>query len=135
TTKKPGTGNPLHTPELVTVASFRTWRGWRECVAWGRYLTLSSLPFELATIVPFPSLSGSRRIVNSMASTSQRQSVITLPAAIERYYQVSLYLLVLLGFCTLAGTGTLDAPTVVLVGGALAVRGFLLSRRKDFQMP
>src|ERR1700758_5636969 len=28
--KKPGTGNPLHTPELVTVASFRTWRGWRE---------------------------------------------------------------------------------------------------------
>jgi transglutaminase-like putative cysteine protease len=70
-----------------------------------------------------------------MASTSQRQSVITLPAAIERYYQVSLYLLVLMGFGTLAGTGTLDAPTVVLVGGALAARGFLLSRRKDFQMP
>src|SRR5579864_3125642 len=58
--KKPGTGNPLHTPELVTVASFRTWRGWRECVAWDRYLTLSSLPFELGTIVPFPSRPGSR---------------------------------------------------------------------------
>ena len=38
--KKPGTGNPLHTQELVTVASFRTWRGWRECVARDRYLTL-----------------------------------------------------------------------------------------------
>jgi len=24
---------PLHTQEPVTVASFRTWRGWRECVA------------------------------------------------------------------------------------------------------
>ena len=30
---KPGTGNPLHTQEPVTVASFRTWRGWREDVA------------------------------------------------------------------------------------------------------
>jgi len=26
-------GNPLHTHEPVTVASFRTWRGWRDCVA------------------------------------------------------------------------------------------------------
>jgi transglutaminase-like putative cysteine protease len=61
--------------------------------------------------------------------------VITLPAAIERYFQVSLYLLVLMGFGTLASTGTLDAPTVVLVGAALAVRGYLLSKRTDFQMP
>jgi len=30
---KPGTGGPLHTQEPVTVASFRTWRGWREYVA------------------------------------------------------------------------------------------------------
>ncbi len=36
---KPGTGDPLHTQELVTVASFRTWRGWREDVARDRYLT------------------------------------------------------------------------------------------------
>lgn len=70
-----------------------------------------------------------------MISTSPRQSVITLPAAIERYFQVSLYLLVLMGFGTLASTGTLDAPTVVLVGVALAVRGYLLSQRTDFQMP
>jgi len=30
---KPGTGDSLHTQEPVTVASFRTWRGWREYVA------------------------------------------------------------------------------------------------------
>src|SRR5579862_4310753 len=36
---KPGTGHPLHTQEPVTVASFRTWRGWRECVARDRCLT------------------------------------------------------------------------------------------------
>jgi hypothetical protein len=37
--KKPDTGDPLHTQEPVTVASFRTWRGWRECVARDRCLT------------------------------------------------------------------------------------------------
>jgi hypothetical protein len=26
-------GDPLHTHEPVAVASFRTWRGWRDCVA------------------------------------------------------------------------------------------------------
>ena len=60
---------------------------------------------------------------------------ITLAGAIERYFQVALYLLVLMGFGTLASTGTLDAPTVVLVGGALATRGYLLSKRRDFQLP
>jgi len=37
--EKPGTGDPLHTREPVTVASFRTWRGWRESVARDRCLT------------------------------------------------------------------------------------------------
>jgi hypothetical protein len=37
--QKSGTGGPLHTQEPVTVASFRTWRGWRECVARDRCLT------------------------------------------------------------------------------------------------
>jgi len=41
--KKPDTGDPLHTQEPVTVASFRTWRGWRECVARDRCLTSSIL--------------------------------------------------------------------------------------------
>ena len=47
-TQKSGTGGPLHTKEPVTVASFRTWRGWRENVARNRCLTLhlsKRLPF------------------------------------------------------------------------------------------
>jgi len=62
---------------------------------------------------------------------SQPQTTITLSGAIERYFQVSLFLLVLTAFGTLASTGAVDAPTVVLVGVALLVRGYLLSRRID----
>jgi len=43
---KPGTDTPLHTQEPVTVASFRTWRGWREYVAWDRCLTWIILAFK-----------------------------------------------------------------------------------------
>ena len=45
-TEKPDTGDPLHTQEPVTVASFRTWRGWRECVARDRCLTYLILAFR-----------------------------------------------------------------------------------------
>ena len=70
-----------------------------------------------------------------MASPRIRQGgILPLPVAIERYLQVALYLLVLTGFGTLASTGNLDAPTVILVGGALLVRGYLLSKRKDLQI-
>ena len=62
------------------------------------------------------------------------QTPITLSAAIERYFQVALFLLVLTGFGTLAGTGAVDAPAVVLVGAALLVRGLLLSRRIDVRL-
>jgi hypothetical protein len=50
--KKPDTGDPLHTQEPVTVASFRTWRDWRECVARDRCLTYLILTFR-----SYPSLS------------------------------------------------------------------------------
>ena len=70
-----------------------------------------------------------------MPESSANSATITLSAAIERYFQVSLYLLVLTGFGTLAGTGAVDAPTVVLVGIALLLRGYLLSKRSDYQMP
>jgi transglutaminase-like putative cysteine protease len=69
-----------------------------------------------------------------MASGNGTQSGTTT-ATIERYFQVSLYLLVLTGLGTLASTGTLDAPTVVLVGMALLVRGYLLNKRSDLQIP
>src|SRR6201984_1607232 len=65
----------------------------------------------------------------------QPNGIIPLPVAIERYFQVSLYLLVLTGFGTLASTGTLDAPAVLLVGKALFVRVYLLTKRTDVQIP
>ncbi|HYL11888.1 MAG TPA: DUF3488 and transglutaminase-like domain-containing protein [Terriglobales bacterium] len=52
-----------------------------------------------------------------------------LPRTIERYFEVALYLMVLTGFATLAQTGQLDPLTVLLVIGALAVRGYFLIRQ------
>ena len=71
-----------------------------------------------------------------MASPRVRQAgILPLPVAIERYLQVALYLLVLTGFGTLASTGTLDAPTVLLVGSALLARGYFIGKRKTFLIP
>jgi hypothetical protein len=70
-----------------------------------------------------------------MPESTASSATITLSAAIERYFQVSLYLLVLTGFGTLAGTGAVDASTAILVGIALLLRGYLLSKRSDYQMP
>ncbi len=55
--------------------------------------------------------------------------------AIERYFNVALYLLVLTGFGALASTGGLDLPGVVVVGLALALRGVQLLTRRDFIIP
>jgi len=60
---------------------------------------------------------------------------MALPAAIQRYFEVSLYLLVLTGFATLASTGGLDLPTVLLVGAALLVRGYNLAKRRSVLIP
>ena len=51
--------------------------------------------------------------------------------AIERYFTVALYLLVLTGFGVLASTGGLDLPAVTLVGLALILRGFQLATRRE----
>jgi transglutaminase-like putative cysteine protease len=59
-----------------------------------------------------------------------RLAKITLPAAIERYFEVALYLLVLTGFGTLASTGGLDTSTIFLVGAFLLFRGYLLATRR-----
>jgi transglutaminase-like putative cysteine protease len=55
--------------------------------------------------------------------------------AIERYFNVALYLLVLTGFGTLASTGGLDLPAVIVVGLALLVRGYQLATRREFVIP
>jgi len=58
--------------------------------------------------------------------------VIPLQRAINHYFEVALFLLVLTGFATLASTGGLDLPSTVLVGTALATRGYLLAKRRSF---
>ena len=55
--------------------------------------------------------------------------------AIERYFNVALFLLVLSGFGTLASTGALDLPTVLLVALALALRGSQLLTGHEFVIP
>ena len=60
---------------------------------------------------------------------------MTTTKAIERYFNVALYLLVLTGFGTLASTGGLDFPAVLLVGLALLLRGYQLVRRIDITIP
>jgi protein-glutamine gamma-glutamyltransferase len=55
-----------------------------------------------------------------------------MATAIERYFNVALYLLVLSGFVALASTGGLDLPAVIGVGLALALRGYQLLTRGEF---
>jgi protein-glutamine gamma-glutamyltransferase len=71
-----------------------------------------------------------------MASAHSLESGITpLPTAVQRYFEVALYLLVLCSFGTLASTGGLDLPTVLLVSAALLFRGYLLATRRTLLIP
>src|SRR5437867_11022869 len=64
-----------------------------------------------------------------------QSGAITLRTAMQRYFEVALYLLVLTGFGTLASTGGLDLPTVLLAGAAVLFRGYLLATRRSFLIP
>ncbi|MGA2858870.1 MAG: DUF3488 and transglutaminase-like domain-containing protein [Candidatus Sulfotelmatobacter sp.] len=66
-----------------------------------------------------------------MATQPAKLGLTPLHTAIDFYFDVALYLLVLTGFVTLASTGGLDTPSVGLVGAALAVRGYLLVTRRS----
>jgi transglutaminase-like putative cysteine protease len=66
-----------------------------------------------------------------MPSNLPQSGVIPLAKALEQYFELSLYLLVLMGFGTLASTGGLDLPSVMLTGAALVFRGYLLVKRRD----
>ena len=70
-----------------------------------------------------------------MGAASLNPGGITMANAIERYFNVALYLLVLSGFGALASTGGLDLPAVILVSLALAFRGYQLLTRLEFAIP
>ena len=65
-----------------------------------------------------------------MPQATPQSGVIPLPQAISKYFELSMYLLVLMGFGTLASTGGLDLATIILVGSALALRGYLLTKKR-----
>src|SRR5215471_11492294 len=58
-----------------------------------------------------------------------------LVLAIERYFELCLYLLLLAGFGTLASTGGLDWPFTVFVIGAFIVRGYFLAKNRPATLP
>src|SRR5215469_1808108 len=60
---------------------------------------------------------------------------VSMTAAIQRYFEVALFLMLLTGFGTLASTGTLDLATVIVAGAALLLRGYLLARRQSWLIP
>lgn len=66
-----------------------------------------------------------------MSPQLPQPAAVPLARAIDYYFELSLYLLVLTGFGTLASTGGLDLPSVILVGTALAARGYLLAKRRQ----
>src|SRR5438094_7987365 len=61
-----------------------------------------------------------------------QSGAITLRTAMQRYFEVALYLLVLTGFGTLASTGGLDLLTVLLEGAAVLFRGYLIATWHSF---
>ena len=67
-----------------------------------------------------------------MSAQPAQSGVIPLQKAIDHYFELALYLLALTGFGTLAGTGGLDLPSIILVGAAFAARGYLLAKRRSF---
>ncbi len=71
-----------------------------------------------------------------MASAGKLDPTTTvLPGALQRYFEVALYLLVFTAFGTLASTGGLGGGAVVLVSAALLVRGYLLFKGTAWLIP
>ncbi len=58
-----------------------------------------------------------------------------VPQEIEHLFQISLFLLVVTGFATLASTGKMDLGSVIFVLAALILRGVLLLRDQPFVIP
>lgn len=55
-------------------------------------------------------------------------------ASVERFFQFSLWGLVVSGYLAVAGSGYLDAPTIVLTGAGLLLRALLISGLLGFEI-
>jgi protein-glutamine gamma-glutamyltransferase len=72
----------------------------------------------------------------TVASASQLirpQSPIA--AIVDRYFQVSLFLLIATGAATLISTGRLDALSVLIVSLAIVAKAYLLLKNRDLKIP
>ena len=67
-----------------------------------------------------------------MGPELSQPGVVSLQRAIDHYFELALYLLVLTGFGMLASTGGLDLLSIAMVAVALSVRGYLLAKRRRF---
>jgi len=70
------------------------------------------------------SLPGNRAAPSSLARS-----------AVERYFEVSLFLLIATGFFTLASTGRLDLLSLIVISSALIARALLLARNRTVVLP
>jgi len=70
-----------------------------------------------------------------VSATNTQSADSLLACAIPRYFEVALYLLVLIGFLTLVSTHGLDAPSTLLVAAALIVRGYVLATNRTLLIP
>ena len=68
-------------------------------------------------------------------ATTTTSKLTPASGAIERYFEVSLFLLVVTGFLTLASTGRLDPLSLAMVSLALIARGYLLLRNRAAVIP
>ena len=68
-----------------------------------------------------------------MSAASQAPGLVS--AAVDRYLQFCLYLMMLTGFGTLAATGQLDWLSVTVVMTALIIRGAMLIRGRQWLLP
>lgn len=71
-----------------------------------------------------------------MATAGKLHPATTLlPGALQRYFEVALYLMLFAGFGTLASTGGPGLAAVLLVGAVLVLRGYLLFKRRLWLIP
>jgi transglutaminase-like putative cysteine protease len=71
-----------------------------------------------------------------MATASQlRPTTTRLANALQRYFEIALYLLVFTGFGTLVATGGLSIVTALVVTAALLGRGYMLLARRPWLIP
>lgn len=71
----------------------------------------------------------------TIATSPENVRANAVPRSIERYFQVSLFLLLITGFVTLAGTGKLDFLSVTFVLVALGVRAICLAQNRELVIP